>query len=222
MTEFIKRVVTSFILGATFWISFIYLPPFYFSFILLAILIQIILFEWQKLFTTHRLSFWLLTLLYPILPFVLLIVMNQHPMYHNLLLELFIIVASLDTGSYIVGTIVKKIMNTHYILPHVSPGKTWEGFIGGYIFATIGLGLLVIYEQEQMLSWWIVAGFSLIICVLALLGDLFESWLKRRAGIKDIGNILPVHGGFLDRFDGILFAVFFFYIFKNYLVRLFG
>ncbi|GMU19837.1 MAG: hypothetical protein AMXMBFR12_10280 [Candidatus Babeliales bacterium] len=63
--------------------------------------------------------------------------------------------------------------------------------------------------------------FTLLVCILSLIGDLFESWLKRRAGIKDSGTMLPGHGGFLDRFDGILFTVIFFYIFKDYLVKLF-
>ena len=144
--------------------------------------------------------------------------MNQNPKYHDLLLELFIIVASLDTGSYIVGNLIGK----HKICPRISPKKSWEGFLGGYLLATFNLSILVIYEQGILLPWWQIMGFTLIICVLALCGDLFESWLKRRAGIKHSGNMLPGHGGFLDRFDGILFAVFFFYIFKDQLVKLFG
>ena len=211
-------MLTSVILGACFWISFIYLPPVYFSFVLLTILLFIILFEWKRFFTTHQLSYWLIMPLYPILPFALLIYMNQSPLYHELLFDLFVLVASHDTGSYIVGTLIGK----HTIWPSISPQKTWEGFFGGFAFATIGFALLVWYEQEQMHPWWVIAGFSLIICSLALFGDFFESWLKRRARIKDSGTALPGHGGFLDRFDGILFAVFFFYIFRDYLVTLFG
>ncbi len=218
MKEFIQRIITSFILGASFWISFIYLPPIYFSCILLGILAIIIFFEWRRFFKIQGLSFWLMLPFYPILPFALLIYMNQHPLYHDLLFELFLLVASCDSGSYIVGNLIGK----HKIWPTISPKKTWEGFAGGFVFATIGLALLIRYEQGKLLPLWIIAGFSLIICILALLGDFFESWLKRHAHIKHSGTMLPGHGGFLDRFDGIMFAVFFFYIFKDQLVKLFG
>ena len=149
---------------------------------------------------------------------MLLIYMNQSPLYHNLLLELFFFFSSFDTGSYIVGT----IFGYHKILPWISPKKSWEGAFGGYIFATTGLYLLVIYEQQKLIPIWFILSFSAIICGLALAGDLFESFLKRRAHIKNSGDFLPGHGGFLDRFDGIMFAVFFFYIFRNQLVQLFG
>ncbi len=218
MTEFITRVVTGLILGSCFWISFIFLPPIYFSCLLVAVLSIIMLFEWRRLFPARPILYWLLWPLYPVLPFVLLIYLNQHPLYHNLLLELFVLVASFDTGSYIVGTLLGKRL----IAPTTSPGKTWEGAIGGYIFALIGLSLLVIYKQGKMIPWWILLGFTLIVCLLSFLGDLFESWLKRRAHIKHSGRMLPGHGGFLDRFDGILFVTFFFFLFRDQLVALFG
>jgi phosphatidate cytidylyltransferase len=215
--ELIKRVCTSFILGAAFWLLFLYLPPVYFSLVLLAILAQIIIFEWKNLFKIHSLLFWLVLPIYPTLPFVLLISMNNNPLYHDLLFILFILVSSHDTGSYIVGTLFGK----HKISPQISPKKTWEGFFGGYLFASIGL-LLILWEQGIMKQWWFVLIFALVVCTLSFLGDLFESWLKRCARIKDSGSILPGHGGFLDRFDGILFAVFFFYFLRNYLVIIFS
>ncbi|HRN78305.1 MAG TPA: phosphatidate cytidylyltransferase [Candidatus Dependentiae bacterium] len=214
-SEFIKRIATGFILGAAFWILFLYLPPIYFSYVLVIILLQIIFFEWNRLFSVSTPLFWLTLPFYPILPFALLIVMNQNPMYHDLLFILFILVSSHDTGSYIVGSLI----GTHKICS-ISPGKTWEGFAGGCIAACIGLTLLL-WEQKIPKPWWFIIIFSVIVCTLALLGDLFESWLKRRAQVKNSGDILPGHGGFLDRFDGILFAVFFFYFLRDYLVRLF-
>lgn len=218
MHEFIERLMTSIILGTAFWIAFIFLPPVYFSLILLGILLVIILFEWRQFFNIHRLPYWLILPLYPILPFALLIYLNQHPLYHALLLELFILVAGFDTGSYIGGTLFGK----HQMVPRISPKKTWEGILIGYIFATIGFVLLIRYEQRKLLSWWFMLGFSFIICLFAFCGDLFESWLKRRVNIKDSGTMLPGHGGFLDRFDGIMFAVFFFYFFRNYLITILG
>lgn len=216
MKVMIKRIITSVILGLLFWFSFIILPPFLFSVVLATILFLIIFFEWVKFFKTHGISFWLLTLIYPVLPFVLLIVMNHIPEYRLLLLPLFIIVSSLDTGSYIVGNLI----GIHKICPRVSPGKTWEGFFGGYIIACISLGVLLL-EQKIIHPWWQVMSFVLVVCLLALCGDLFESLLKRRARLKDSGTLLPGQGGFLDRFDGILFVAVFFFFFRNYLVVFF-
>ncbi len=218
MNEFIARVVTSIILGSAFWLAFFFFPPFYFSFILLAILFVIIFFEWRHFFHIHRLTYWLLLPFYPVLPFALLIYLNQQPLYRELLIVLFILVAGFDTGSYIGGTLWGK----HPIAPRISPRKTWEGAVIGYIFATIGFSMLTRHEQNKLLSWEFILSFSFIICLLAFCGDLFESWLKRRVNLKDSGHALPGHGGFLDRFDGIMFAVFFFYFFRDYLKVLLG
>jgi phosphatidate cytidylyltransferase len=217
MLNFVKRAITGLVLGFLFWLSFVYLPPFYFSVILALILLTIIVFEWKNFFNRRHPAFWLVMPLYPILPFILLILMNQHPRYHPLLFILFILVSSFDTGAYIVGTIIGK----HKIAPSISPGKTWEGVIGGYFFACVGL-FLVLWELKKMKPWPTLLVFTGAVCILSLIGDLFESWLKRKAQIKDSGNLLPGHGGFLDRFDGILFAVFFFYLFKERLVVVFG
>lgn len=218
MNEFKTRLATSLILGGAFWLSFIYFKPIVFSVILVGILGVIIFYEWRRFFDLRHPLFWLILPLYPILPFALLIYMNQHPVYHNLLLELFLLVASFDTGSYIIGNLLGK----HHIARHISPGKTIEGAIGGYIFALLSFSLFERYELGKMLPWGFLLGFSLFVCLLALIGDLFESWLKRRARIKHASNILPGHGGFLDRFDGIMFATIFFFLFRNQLIQYIG
>lgn len=216
-TEFFKRLITGITLGIGFWGIYFYLPPLFFSLILVVILILIILYEWTQIFPIDKPIFWILMPPYLIIPFGLLINLNHDPLYHELLLILFIIVFSFDTGSYITGTLIGK----NHICRAISPKKTWEGMLGGYIFALLGF-MLIIFEYGYQISWWFIALFTLVICILSLLGDLFESSLKRRANLKDSGTFLPGHGGFLDRFDGILFAVFFFYLCKDYLVKIFA
>jgi phosphatidate cytidylyltransferase len=212
-TEFLKRLTTGIALGLAFWGVYFYLPPFFFSVILGLILILIIVYEWTLFFPVNTAPFWVLMPAYLILPFSLLITLNHDPIYHELLLILFVLVFSFDTGSYISGTLIGK----HHICQSISPKKTWEGMLGGYIFAYLGF-IFVIFERGYTIAWWAIAPFTLAVCILSLLGDLFESWLKRRAKLKDSGIFLPGHGGFLDRFDGIIFAVFFFYIFRTYIV----
>jgi len=216
MTNFYTRLITALTLGTCFWLSYTYGPPLLFSALLIAIASIIIVCEWQQLFNIKSWSFWLIMPFYPILPFIFLIMLNHQPLYHPLLLILFMIVFSFDTGSYIVGS----LLGMNELCPDISRGKTWEGVFGGYIFACIGL-IFVLWEQNITKPWTCISGFTAIVCFLSLLGDLFESWLKRRAGVKDSGTLLPGHGGFLDRFDGILFAVFFFYFCRDFIVRLF-
>lgn len=215
-TEFIKRLITGVSLGIGFWGIYFYLPPLFFSLILCLILLLIIICEWTRFFPVTAPLFWLLMPPYLILPFIMLIKLNHDPMYHELLLILFILVFSFDTGSYITGTLLGK----HHICRSISPKKTWEGMLGGYIFACLGF-ILIIFERKYTIFWMNIGLFTLIVCTLSLLGDLFESWLKRRAHLKDSGTLLPGHGGFLDRFDGILFAVFFFYFGRDYILNLF-
>lgn len=220
MTEMMKRTITSTVLGMFTWIALVYLPPIVFSLVLACVLLEILVCEWPKFFPANSLAFWLITPFYPLLPFALIFALNtdtQHP-YQRLIFMMFALVSAVDSGSFMIGIKYGK----HKIAPNISPAKTWEGFLGGCITAVLTMVLVVWWHGNPHGPWISLIGATLIISVIALCGDFFESWLKRRVNIKDAGTILPGHGGFLDRFDGILFTVFFFYLFKDELCALFG
>lgn len=112
-----------------------------------------------------------------------------------------------DTGAYLVGSFLGK----HKMYERISPGKTWEGTIGGVLLC-VGLSFLMVRIFPQLpLQHWIA--ISVIVAVFGTLGDLVESMLKRIAGVKDSGNLMPGHGGVLDRFDSILFATPFVFVY---------
>jgi len=114
-----------------------------------------------------------------------------------------------DSMAYVSGRLAGK----HPVWPSVSPGKTWEGSIGGALF-TIGLAILFSHYFPYISTWeWV--GFAGIIIAFGSLGDFFESWLKRIAGVKDSGQILPGHGGVLDRLDSLLLSVPFITLYLN-------
>lgn len=108
-----------------------------------------------------------------------------------------------DTMAYIVGSFIGKTP-----FSKISPKKTWEGTIGGAILCVLVITLLFsktsLFPNVLTVQNWII--ISSLCAVFGTLGDLFESKLKRMAGVKDSGNIMPGHGGFLDRFDSFLFA----------------
>lgn len=106
-----------------------------------------------------------------------------------------------DIGGYVFGHWIGK----HKLAPHLSPGKTIEGFIGGLIFAVAGAFLIrqLFWPDYPVGSLIIIA---LLIGIVGPLGDLSESLVKRGAGVKDSGNLIPGHGGFLDRVDALLFT----------------
>lgn len=106
-----------------------------------------------------------------------------------------------DTGAYVVGVLTGK----HKMAPSISPGKTWEGFAGGIAFAAI-LGLLGgVFLLGT--SWWVGLLLGALCSVAGTVGDLVESLIKRDAGLKDMSNFLPGHGGVMDRLDSMLMAV---------------
>lgn len=108
--------------------------------------------------------------------------------------------AACDTGAYLVGS----LMGRHKMIPHISPAKTWEGLAGGVLGAVVAaLALSGILK----LGWLAAVLLGLAICAAAVLGDLSESLLKRATGVKDSGNLIPGHGGVLDRVDSILFVL---------------
>jgi phosphatidate cytidylyltransferase len=105
-----------------------------------------------------------------------------------------------DTFAYLTGSLIGK----HPMTPKLSPGKTWEGLAGGILFTMFSGWLFYHFTGHLNPATWIVAGA--ITSLFALAGDLFESHLKRKHEVKNTGEILPGHGGILDRFDSLLFA----------------
>lgn len=199
-SAFFQRLITGLIFLVVFWSSFIFVPSL-FSILIFAILAEILIFEWPKLFSPKDYKFWLIMPFYPILPFILLYLLNISE-HRSLLAIMFILVFCFDSGAYVAG----RLFGKHKLCPKISPGKTWEGVIGGFL--TVILALLIIVQfLQKPISFNAILLYSLILSFLALTGDLFESYLKRRVGIKDTGSLLPGHGGFLDRFDAIMFLV---------------
>lgn len=109
-----------------------------------------------------------------------------------------IIIASVDTGAFAIGLLVGK----HPMAPKISPKKTWEGFAGSVIFALVA-GIIIANTMLQI-EWWWGAIFGLVLVGTATSGDLIESLIKRELGTKDASQMLPGHGGFLDRLDSVL------------------
>lgn len=135
------------------------------------------------------------------LPFSLLNYILLVPEYQPLiLLAVFVTIWVNDTGAYLTGITIGK----HRLFERISPKKSWEGFIGGAIFALASGYVFSLFIPElSRLQWFI---FSEIVVVFGTFGDLSESLLKRTLQIKDSGNIIPGHGGILDRFDSMLLA----------------
>ena len=164
-------------------------------------------------------AYTMLSQLYVALPFSMINVLSfqADPLtgqiaYHWLLpMSVFIFLWANDTGAYCTGSLFGR----HKLFPRVSPGKTWEGSIGGAVIVLIiaavisylagsNESLSTLNAQLSTLKW---LGLGLVVVFFGTWGDLVESLFKRTLGIKDSGNILPGHGGMLDRFDSSLMAI---------------
>jgi phosphatidate cytidylyltransferase len=211
--EFIKRTVTALIAGTFFFGVLGYAPPTYSSTLLACIMIIGVL-EWKQLLRSLAPGWLLVTFLYPLLPFGILILLNQTTQFHHEIYYLLSMVCTHDTAAYLAGSRWGKTL----LMPIISPKKTWEGFLGGYGVTCLAFACLG-WWRHAVLPLRFIMGFSLLVCGVATAGDLFESWIKRKAGMKDSGILLPGHGGILDRFDGILFAALLFYGLKDYLAQ---
>jgi phosphatidate cytidylyltransferase len=119
-----------------------------------------------------------------------------------LLLFAVVVVALADIGGYVAGNLFGK----HKLAVLVSPGKTWEGFFGGIFLQCVLIVLLSQFMPQQITLTMLVA-LVIPVSLYSVLGDLFESMVKRHSGVKDSGNILPGHGGVLDRIDGLISAL---------------
>lgn len=182
--------------------NLIYIVPF-------VIAIQFLFTETTQPF--HSFVYSMAGIIYCVFPFALLvqipinsvptgIVENFETYNYFKVLGIILLIWSNDTFAYLGGSLFGK--NKMY--EKVSPGKTWEGTIIGVIL-TIGVGLVLNYDHtfSSPIIWPAIA---LFIGVFGTIGDLVESWMKRKAGVKDSGNIMPGHGGILDRFDSLLFV----------------
>lgn len=144
------------------------------------------------------------TVIYVALPFSFALGLPKYSTYENTfsyeVIFLFILIWSSDTFAYVAG----KLFGKHKMAPKISPKKTWEGYAGGVILTLI-LSYFIEQYQPDLRGNWMFVGF--LVAVFAPLGDLVESQLKRTFGAKDSGNIIPGHGGILDRLDSFLICV---------------
>ena len=172
--------------------------------IIMAIKLLLYLYDAKK--TNFKLGTrYVLLLGYVIIPFILTnyICIGKGNKYNEkILITIFICIWTNDTFAYLVG----KNFGKRKLFPSVSPKKTIEGFVGGMIFTIIcSLILSKYYIETKNIYIWII--IAIIVSIFSTLGDLIESKLKRVAQIKDSGNIMPGHGGILDRLDSIIFVV---------------
>lgn len=154
-------------------------------------------------------AFSMMSQLYVALPFALLNVLAFHNdptassvSYNPILpLSIFVFIWLSDTGAYCVGSLIGK----HRLFERISPKKSWEGSIGGAVFSIASSFVFAHYYDFMSIGQW--AGLAVVVVIFGTWGDLTESLMKRQLGIKDSGNILPGHGGMLDRFDSALMAI---------------
>lgn len=154
----------------------------------------------KKPFTS--IGFTLLGIMYVALPVSLInyAAYSQGSYNFEVILGILLMLWSTDTGAYFAGTYLGRTK----LFPRISPKKTWEGFAGGAVLALIfAFGLSQYFYSITTIDWFVIC---IILIVFGTFGDLVESLLKRSIEIKDSGNVLPGHGGFLDRFDGLLIA----------------
>jgi phosphatidate cytidylyltransferase len=150
-----------------------------------------------------NISMTLLGFVYASLPFTMLvfIVFANGKYSASLPMGLLLILWANDTGAFAAG----KTMGKKKLFERISPNKTWEGFLGGLVLASIfGYISSLLFTNIRLFDWMVIA---IIVSIAGTLGDLVESLFKRSIKIKDSGSIIPGHGGFLDRFDGLLIAL---------------
>jgi phosphatidate cytidylyltransferase len=150
----------------------------------------------------HNWAYFILGQIYIALPFALLNFILFSSDYQPLiLLAVFVTIWVNDTGAYLTGITFGK----NRLFERISPKKSWEGFVGGAVFALIPAYVFSLFITEMSLLEWII--FAEIIVIFGTFGDLIESLLKRTLSVKDSGDAIPGHGGLLDRFDSMLIAV---------------
>ena len=160
----------------------------------------------------------IIAFLYVIIPFFLIHILGMTdrdypnaPFDPSLILLMFILTWTFDTFAYLLGVKFGK----HKIMPSVSPKKSWEGFVGGYIFTIVAAYITSKYFLP--IDFYLALIVSIFLPFTATLGDFLESHYKREAGVKDSGNFIPGHGGMLDRMDAFMITIPAIYLIINFL-----
>ena len=222
--ELQKRIFSSLIL-IPIALFFIIKGSFLFTFFIL-ICFLITSYEWHKM--SYKKPYYLLGLLFLALSFYSAYEIREYKEPENLELFLYVLVVcvSTDIGGYIFGKIFKGPK-----LTKISPKKTYAGVFGGFILSLVAALIYLKYTSNGLTSYFnlsilsdstinkIYILFVLVISFISQIGDLIISYFKRLAKIKDTGNLLPGHGGLLDRVDGIIFAIPASYLLIYYLIK---
>ena len=176
----------------------------------------------------QNIAYTILGVIYVVLPFSLLVhiscidnffidkvnnqgIQSYAPYNYHYVLGVIVLIWISDVSAYLVGSFFGK----HKLYERISPGKTWEGSIGA-AFLTLGASFVIarFFPELEMKHWVVI---SLLVSIFGTIGDLVESMIKRQAGVKDSGRIMPGHGGILDRFDSLLFVSPFIYAYLTYI-----
>lgn len=166
-----------------------------------------VLWEWRNLALKLTQSWpgralWLTSgLVYVAVPLITLIKLRQDDL-KSAAFSILVVIA-VDVGAYFAG----RTFGGPKIAPRISPSKTWAGLFGGMVFAALVLNLA--YDRSDGGDRTQLALLGAILAIIAQAGDFFESWMKRRAGVKDSGRLIPGHGGLFDRVDGLLAVIWF-------------
>ncbi len=218
MSNLLKRIITSILLAVVLLFCLFYNKNLW---LLLLLLVSIIsFFEFSKLinkiFKNRNISIALINL--TTLFYLIFFTFSAYDLAEVNVNIFFVILVCIfsDIGGYVVGKTVggKK-------LTKISPNKTVSGSIGSFVFSFIPLFIFSILFYEKINSLFINLIFlSIFISLISQVGDLFISFFKRKAGVKDTGNILPGHGGILDRIDGMIFAIPVTFIFNEMFLKL--
>jgi len=206
MNNFFLRTLSALILAPVF-LYIVYINNFLLI-ILILIIFMISVRELKFLYSNYKIYYFIL-MLFITLSLISLIILrgtNDRDFYY--LAWIITIVWLSDIGGYIVGKLIKGPKLSKY-----SPNKTVSGLLGSVVFSQFSIFIINIYYYliSYSLSVFI---FQFIACLISIFGDLFFSFVKRKNFIKDYSSILPGHGGVLDRIDGLLFVLFFYYIIK--------
>ena len=197
MNETLKRIISGII-----YISIMWFGTYYFKILLFTILG---IFSIYEMYSLRKEKSKILSLLYITIPFLII-----HKIPDNVILFMFILTWTFDTFAYLIGSKFGK----NKILSIISPKKSWEGFFGGFAFTMIASYLTYKYFFKYE-DFKLILIISISLPFTATIGDFISSYYKRKAKVKDSGNLIPGHGGVLDRMDAFTISIPMIYILIN-------